>query len=249
MCKPESTEAIGSGVDTRDDEYGKANGPSPIPIELGTRTARGSHTDGTMAARSGHGGRASIGGRQEVPLAHWAGASSRDSHWVVQWVAQALAAPSGWKRNGSPSGQGAIELGFPGPALDKIEDEPSGDKEGPPPEGLGGCKLLAQTDAHRPAVQVMRHHLARQPSAVSGETATCPVRREMIQRHRSGLRIHHVLRAAARNTVPGQANDDCDPSHCRGHAAKTRGHGIQRCTLNRTLPIRLSNRKREVHRI
>ena len=31
--KPESTEAMGLGVDTRDDGQGKANGASPIPID------------------------------------------------------------------------------------------------------------------------------------------------------------------------------------------------------------------------
>ena len=34
-----------------------------------------------------------------------------------------------------------------------------GQGEEPPPEGLGGHQLLAQTDARRPACQVMRHHL------------------------------------------------------------------------------------------
>ncbi len=30
--KPESTEAVGAGVDTRDDGYEKANGLGPIPV-------------------------------------------------------------------------------------------------------------------------------------------------------------------------------------------------------------------------
>ena len=30
---PESTEAMGRGVDTRDDGQGKANGASPIPVD------------------------------------------------------------------------------------------------------------------------------------------------------------------------------------------------------------------------
>ena len=33
MNKPESTEAMGTGVDTRDDGQGKANGPGLIAIE------------------------------------------------------------------------------------------------------------------------------------------------------------------------------------------------------------------------
>ena len=66
-------------------------------------------------------------------------------------------APSGWEW------QGATELGFPGPALGQMQGEaarragePSGDREEPPPEGLGGHQLLVQTDASCPAGQVMR---------------------------------------------------------------------------------------------
>ena len=55
--------------------------------------------------------------------------------------------------------------------------EPSGDREEPPPPGLGGHHRLAQTDARRPASQVMHHHLDNQPSSVGSEAA----RREMIQ--------------------------------------------------------------------
>ena len=47
--------------------------------------------------------------------------------------------------------------------------EPSGEGEEPPPEGLGGYQLLAQTDARGPACQVMGHHLHRQPGGVGGE--------------------------------------------------------------------------------
>ena len=49
--------------------------------------------------------------------------------------------------------------------------EPSGEGEEPPPEGLGGYHLLAQTEARRPAGQVMRQYLHRQPGAVGGEAA------------------------------------------------------------------------------
>ena len=57
--------------------------------------------------------------------------------------------------------------------------EPSGKGEEPPPEGLGGYHLLTQTDARRPAGQVVGHHLHGQPSGVGGETA----RGEMVQPH------------------------------------------------------------------
>ena len=43
--------------------------------------------------------------------------------------------------------------------------------EDPPPEGLGDHGPLAQTNPRRPAGQVMRHHLDRQPGAVGGEAA------------------------------------------------------------------------------
>ena len=53
--------------------------------------------------------------------------------------------PSGWKKQGAQSGQGATELVFPGPALGQVQSEatrrvgePSGDGEETPPGGLGG---------------------------------------------------------------------------------------------------------------
>ena len=46
-------------------------------------------------------------------------------------------------------------------------------------QGLGGHDLLAQTDARRPACQVVGDHLHRQPGAVGGEAA----RGEMVQPH------------------------------------------------------------------
>ena len=99
-------------------------------------------------------------------------------------VGQSPTAPSGWEWNGLQPGQGAAELGFPGPAPGEMQSEaarragePSGESEEPPPEGLGSYQLLPQTDAGCPAGQVMRHHLDRQPGAVGGEAA----RGEMIQ--------------------------------------------------------------------
>ena len=87
-------------------------------------------------------------------------------------------APSGRKWQGSQSSEGATELGFPGPALGKMQGEaarrvgePSGDREEPPPERLGGYDLRTQTEPRGPASQVMRHHLHRQPGAVGGEAA------------------------------------------------------------------------------
>ena len=81
-------------------------------------------------------------------------------------------------------GQGAAELGFPGPAPWQMQGqsacragESSGQGEDPSSEGLGGHDLLAQADAGRPAGQVVRHHLYRQPGGVGGEAA----RGEMVE--------------------------------------------------------------------
>ena len=83
-------------------------------------------------------------------------------------------------------GQGATELGFPRPAPGEMHSEaarragdPSHQSEDPPPEGLGGHGPLAQTNPRRPAGQVVRHHLYRQPGTVGGEAA----RGEMVQPH------------------------------------------------------------------
>ena len=90
-----------------------------------------------------------------------------------------LPAPrSGGKRQDAHSSQGASELGLPRPAPRQVQceaagraGEPSGEGEEAPPQGLGGHDLLTQTDARRPAGQVVRHHLHSQPSGVGGETA------------------------------------------------------------------------------
>ena len=57
--------------------------------------------------------------------------------------------------------------------------EASGEGEEPPPEGFGGHQLLAQTDARRPARQVVRHHLDGQPGTVGGKAS----RGEMVEPH------------------------------------------------------------------
>ena len=85
---------------------------------------------------------------------------------------------SGGEWNGSQSGHGASELGFPRPMLGKMQGkaarqagDPSDQGEEPSPEGLGRHDLLTQADAGCPAGQVVRHHLHRQPGAVGGEAA------------------------------------------------------------------------------
>ena len=55
--------------------------------------------------------------------------------------------------------------------------EPSGDREEPSPQGPGGHHRLAQTDARRPACQVVGHTLYCEPGGVGGEAA----RGEMVQ--------------------------------------------------------------------
>ena len=97
---------------------------------------------------------------------------------MVWLKGRALATPSGRERQGSQPGQGLHELVLPGPALGKMQGEaagPAGDAssqgEEASPEGLGGKDLLTQTDARRPAGQVMGHHLDGQPGGVSGEAS------------------------------------------------------------------------------
>ena len=81
----------------------------------------------------------------------------------------------------SQPGQGAIELGFPGPALWDIQGEaarragnPSRQTEEASSEGLGGYDLLTQADPRRPAGQVVGHHLYRRQN---GRTACGSARR------------------------------------------------------------------------
>ena len=83
---------------------------------------------------------------------------------------------SGGEWNGSQSGHGASELGFPRPMLGKMQGkaarragDSSHQSEEPPPEGFGGRDPFTQADAGCPAGQVVRHHLYRQPGAVGGE--------------------------------------------------------------------------------
>ena len=83
---------------------------------------------------------------------------------------------SGGEWNGSESGHGASELGFPRPMLGNMQGkaarragDPSHQSEEPPPEGFGGRDPFTQADAGCPAGQVVRHHLYRQPGAVGGE--------------------------------------------------------------------------------
>ena len=111
---------------------------------------------------------------QEETLADWAGASVAGRS-IGRWVGQP---PSGRAEQGSQSGEGATELGFPRPAPGKMQGEaarragePSGQGEEPPPERLGGHDPLAQTDPRRPTGQVMRHHLYCEPGGVGGEAA------------------------------------------------------------------------------
>ena len=93
-------------------------------------------------------------------------------------------APSGRKWQRSQSSEGATELGFPGPALGEMQSEavrragePSGHREEASSEGLGGHHLLAQTDAHCPACQVVGDHLYCEPGGVGSEAA----RGEMVE--------------------------------------------------------------------
>ena len=105
---------------------------------------------------------------------------------MAGWGVSGGRAPSGGERQRSESSEGATELGFPGPTLGQMQSEaarragePSGHGKEAASQGLGGHDLLAQTDARRPACQVVGDHLHRQPGAVGGEAA----RGEMVEPH------------------------------------------------------------------
>ena len=55
----------------------------------------------------------------------------------------------------------------------------TGQGEEASPEGLGGCRRLAQTDARGPASEVVGHHLDGQPGGVGGEAS----RGKMVEPH------------------------------------------------------------------
>ena len=89
---------------------------------------------------------------------------------LAGWRVSGGRAPSGGERQRSESSEGATELGFPGPTLGQMQSEaarragePSGHGKEAASQGLGGHDLLAQTDARRPAGQVVGDHLHRQP--------------------------------------------------------------------------------------
>ena len=141
-----------------------------------------------------------------------------------QWRGSGRRVPSGRKWQGSQSSEGATELGFPGPAPGQMQgeaarraSEPSGDREEPPPEGFVGYLLLAQTDARRPAIQVMCHHLDRQPGGVGGETARLRDRRslEILENPRVGG-SHNVpigLTAWSINKTDGRHEERANQVH------------------------------------
>ena len=109
-----------------------------------------------------------------------------DDVQLARWRVSGRRAPSGWEWQGAQSGEGATELGFPGPALGQMQSEaarrtgePSGHRDEASPEGFGGYQLLTQTDARRPACHVVGDHLDGQAGSVGGEAA----RGEMVQPH------------------------------------------------------------------
>ena len=80
----------------------------------------------------------------------------------VWWWRSCRWVPSGREREGAQTVEGATELGFPGPALGKVQGEaacragePSGEGEEAAPEDLDSHDLLTEADARRPAGQVV----------------------------------------------------------------------------------------------
>ena len=102
-----------------------------------------------MVPRRGHGGPNSIDGGRGVSFTDWVDASwrRRSDGGSAGWLP-----PSGRKWQGAQSCQGATELVLRGPALGQMQSElarragePSGDREEPLPQGLGGDHVFAQT--------------------------------------------------------------------------------------------------------
>ena len=87
--------------------------------------------------------------------------------------------------------------------------DPSHQSEDPPPEGLGDHGPLAQTNPRRPAGQVMRHHLDRQPRLRDplGLRASLP-----------GVQgVAAVYRIAASMSPGTDGRRSCVEFHRRGH--------------------------------
>ena len=89
-------------------------------------------------------------------------------------------ARSKWNR--LQPGQGAAELLRPRPAFRKMQGqpacragEPSGDREEPPPEGLGGHHLLTRTDARCPAGQVCAITWTASQAALAAKRQGCGI--------------------------------------------------------------------------
>ena len=113
---------------------------------------------------------------QQETLTDGVGASLR-GHSVGRSVSQLPREPSGWEWNRSQPGKGAKDLALPWPGFWKMQGEaacragePSHQGEDASAQRPGGHDLLAQADSRRPAGEVMRHHLDRQPGTVGGET-------------------------------------------------------------------------------
>ena len=158
------------------------DGPRSIPIN-GAGAGLWLSLGAPMAAWAGALGRGRRDSMQGKTITDRAGATLWGG-WVVWWMGQTPTAPSSRKWQGSQSSQGMSELGFPGPALGKMQSEaarragePSGHGEKAPPEGPGGHHPLVQTDARGPAGQVMGQHLDGQPGAVKGGGILATTRR------------------------------------------------------------------------
>ena len=160
------------------------DGAALIPMELagcGVWKPHQWEVDGPGRRRRGR----PAGHLQEETIADRAGATQWGPS-VVRWAVRWLTRTSGGEWQGAQSGQGAVELGLPGPALGEMEGEAprlagdaSGQGEEAPAEGLGSYQLLFQADACGPAGQVVGHDLDGQPGGVGGEAS----RGEMVEPH------------------------------------------------------------------
>ena len=136
--KPESTDAERPwGLEQGVRAVGR-DGPRSIPIN-GAGGGLWLSLGAPMAVLGSGAGRGRRDSMQGKTIADRAGATLWGG-WVVWWTGQAPSAPSGRQWQGSQSSQGASELGFPRPALGKMQSEaarragePSGHREEAPP--------------------------------------------------------------------------------------------------------------------
>ena len=108
--------------------------------------------------------------------------STAASPSVLRLTGKVLVRGARSKWNRLQPGEGAAELLRPRPAFRKMQGqpacragEPSGDREEPPPEGLGGYHLLTRPDARCPAGQVCAITWTASQAALAAKRQGCGI--------------------------------------------------------------------------